>query len=760
MGKKEDVFLKKLLEAFKIESEDHLKAISSGLLELEKMPEAEEQRTVIETVFREAHSLKGAARAVNMPDIEAVCRSLEDIFAVWKRQELELSPELFDTLHHTLDAVGKLLSSPSEMGAGVSELIKQLDLLKSGEGGRETGAEDYTPGQTKDQLLRKDVPLPEEKPAGFKTVRISTDRLVSLLLQTEQMLAVKMAMEQRAADIRDILSHLDIWKKEWMKVYPEVQRVRQLFDRNTRKNDQVFPMFRFTGLFKFLDWNLTHLKSFEEKLTCLSGSAEQDRRSLGGMLDNLLEDMKKSMMLPFSYLMEIFPRLIRDISREQGKKVKFSARGGEVEVDRRVLEEIRDPLIHLVRNCIDHGIEKPDERKLGKKSLQGTVAIAVAQVSSSRIEINISDDGRGIDLAGVGESAVKGGAVLENDINRLTEQEILSLIFKPGLTTSPIITDISGRGLGLAIVQEKVVKLGGSLSIETAPHTGTSFRIILPVTIATFRGVLVMVADRIFIVPVTHVKQAVRIKKCDVKTVENRETISLKGRTLSLVGLDEVLELTRGGNAGESPEFIPVLVLAAGEKCIGFRVDEVLSEQEVLVKSLGRQLSRVRNITGAAILASGSVAPILNVADLMKSAVKVIAAPVRASAAAEEAESEIKSILVVEDSITSRMLLKNILEGAGYSVKTAVDGVDGFTTLREQGFDLVVSDIEMPRMNGFDLTAKIRADRKLNDLPVVMVTAMESRADRERGIDVGASAYIVKSSFDHSNLLDVIRRLI
>ncbi len=476
MGKKEDVFLKKLLDAFKIESEDHLKAISSGLLELEKMPEAEEQRTAIETVYREAHSLKGAARAVNMPDIEAVCRSLEDIFAVWKRQELEPSPELFDTLHHTLDAVGKLLSSPSEMETGVSELIKQLDLLKSGEGGRETGAGDHTPGQTKEKLLRKDVPLPEEKPAGVKTVRIPTDRLVSLLLQTEQMLAVKMAMEQRAADIRDILAHLDIWKKEWMKVYPEVQRGRQLFDRNTRKNDQVFPMFRFTGLFKFLDWNLTHLKSLEEKLTCLSGSAEQDRRSLGGMLENLLEDMKKSMMFPFSYLMEIFPRMVRDISREQGKKVKFSASGGEVEVDRRVLEEIRDPLIHLVRNCIDHGIEKPEERKLGKKPLQGTVAIAVSQVSSSRIEINISDDGRGIDFAGLAKTAVKGGVVSEKEINRLTEREILSLIFKPSLTTSPIITDISGRELGLAIVQEKVDKLGGSLSIETAPHTGHLFQ--------------------------------------------------------------------------------------------------------------------------------------------------------------------------------------------------------------------------------------------------------------------------------------------
>jgi len=263
-----------------------------------------------------------------------------------------------------------------------------------------------------------------------------------------------------------------------------------------------------------------------------------------------------------------------------------------------------------------------------------------------------------------------------------------------------------------------------------------------------------------FVLPSTYVEQAARLKREEIKTVENRETIPWNGQVLALVRLADALELPRRTSADAGGDRVQVVVVGSADRRIAFLVDEVLGEEEVLVKTLGRQLSRVRNVAGATVLGTGKAVPILDVPDLLKSAAKVAAAPMAAAAQEKEAALEKKSVLIAEDSITARTLLKTILESAGYDVSTAVDGVDAFTLLKTERFDLVVSDVDMPRMNGFDLTGKIRADKALAELPVVLVTALESREHRERGVDVGASAYIVKSSFDQSNLLEVIRRLL
>ena len=800
MGKKEDEFLERLMAAFKIEAKEHLQTISSGLLELEKTPQVEKRITIIETIFRETHSLKGAARSVNMTEIEAVCRSLESIFSAWKHRDISLPPDQFDIFYQALDTLNKLLSSPEEERPGIPELLQQLASLEAGKFVKTPDSkalptkdeappqeESYQPSTPRpgrpekkkpERTKEKEKPSPVEtapgthgpapqgylstkdKPASTETVRISATKLDSLLRQIEEMPAVKLTAGQRLFEIRDVLAMLDLWKKEWAKVYPNVQIIRKLLDKEPGKHEQVHTNPQFATLLKFLDWNLSYLKSFEHKLMLLEGSAEKDYRFLSQMVDNLLEDVQKVLMLPFSSLLEIFPKLVRDLSRDQSKEVKLEIKGGEVKVDRRIMEELKGPLIHLVRNCIDHGIGKPEERARKKIPPCGTVTIAISQADSNRIEILISDDGRGIDLAAVKKAAVHCGVISEKEANQLDNQGALLLIFESGVSTSPIITDISGRGLGLAIVREKIEKLGGLISVETTPGTGTSFRLLLPITLSTFRGVLVQTNEQLFVVPTANVERSVRIKKEEIKTVENKETISLDGRTIPLVRLDDVLELPRKKSADNNSEFVFLLVLSKAGKSIAFSVDNILDEQEVLIKSLGHQLTRVRNISGATVLGSGQVVPILNVPDLMKSAVKVTASPLISAAAAKEVVEKKQSILVVEDSITARMLIKNILEMAGYQVKTAVDGVDAFTTLKTEDFDLVVSDIDMPRMNGIDLTSRIRSDKKIAELPVVLVTALESREDRERGIDVGANAYIVKSSFDQSNLLEVVRRLV
>ena len=376
-----------------------------------------------------------------------------------------------------------------------------------------------------------------------------------------------------------------------------------------------------------------------------------------------------------------------------------------------------------------------------------------------KVGIIVSDDGAGIATGTLRSAVKKLGLVHGEKAEELDAQELLNSVFQSGVSTSPIITEISGRGLGLAIVREKVEKFGGTVSLTTVPGAGTTFRIILPLTVATFRGILLRVKDRLFIVPASHVERAVRVKRDNIATVENRETIRLNGRPVSLARLSAVLELAGGHPSQDQSAQVQAIVLRAADNSIAFLVDEVIGEQEVLLKGLGKQLSRVRNVAGATVLGSGRVVPVLNVPDLIKSAVR---SPAATGVGPEEEQRPVqrKRALVVEDSITSRSLLKNILEAAGYAVATAVDGLDAFTQLKSGEFDIVVSDVDMPRMNGFGLTEKIRADKQLASLPVVLVTALQSREDRERGIDAGANAYIVKSSFDQGNLLEIMGRLV
>lgn len=509
---------------------------------------------------------------------------------------------------------------------------------------------------------------------------------------------------------------------------------------------------------ELLDRKTAFIKSLMHQLNAMAKSADLDQRMLGHRVDNLLEDMKKALMLPFSTLTETFPRMVREFAREAGKEINLDIRGGEIEADRRVLEEIKDPLMHLIRNCVDHGIEKPEIRTDQHKPRYGTISITFKPRDGNRVEIEITDDGAGIDIGKVKAAVERLGLLSTEQINKLDRRQALELIYQPGVSTSSIITEISGRGLGLAIVQEKADKLVCNISLDTQPGNESTFRILLPLMFATYRGIVVRVGGQLFVLPAASAEQTVRVNVTEVLTVENRETILMNGTTLSLVRLGDALTLPRRDAA--NPNRLQVVVLAAGRKRIAFVVDEVLYEQEVLVKSLGKQLSRVRNIAGATILGSGKVVPVLNVSDLMKSALSVTSTRPGTLSAQEEQSELRKSVLVVEDSITARSLLKGILESAGYQVVTAIDGIDGLTQLRSGEFDIVVSDVDMPRMNGFELTAKIRNDKKFTELPVVLVTALASREDREHGIDVGANAYIVKNSFEQSNLLEVVQRLI
>ncbi|NQT24048.1 hybrid sensor histidine kinase/response regulator [candidate division KSB1 bacterium] len=792
MVSNEEAFFKELLSMYKIEAEEHLKAISSGLLKLEKTVKVMDQIPIVETIYREAHSLKGASRAVNLIDVETVCQSVETVFSALKHQQIDITPELFDVLHQSVDTVSGLIESPEK--TEISDIMRKLTALektilsssskKTESTSARTGQEAEKIKQTKtiskqmeepdqidtapeseptivasDDSTRSAMPKEFEKALVSDTIRISTSKLDSILLQTEEMLSTKLAVLQQSKDHKELLLEVATLRKGWEKQEVDFRGTAKEFESNGNETDSAMIQSQMLLINSLMLENLIVFKDFEDKLSNLSSLTDNNARSFGGMLDTLLEDMKKLLMLPFSTLLRILPKVVRDLSRDQGKDVELIVKGSTIEIDRRILEELKDPFIHILRNCIDHGIEKPDERLKNKKPKGGTISIAISQLSANQIEIIIVDDGGGIDPDKVREVVAKKGIISKSEADQLDDQEAVMLIFQSEVSTSPIITDLSGRGLGLPIVREKVENLGGSITIQTEVGEGTTFRILLPVTVAKFRGILIQVQDQYFIIPTTNVERVIRFNHEDVQLIENKESILMDGRMLALTRFQDVLELPEKKSIHPDSDSVRALVLSSADKRVAFTCDRVLSEQEVLVKNLGRQLIRVRNIAGATILGDGKVVSILNVPDLVKSAAKVVSVSTR-RAKMEEEKLEKKRILVAEDSITSRTLLKNILESAGYEVQTTVDGMDAISALKSATFDLVVSDIEMPRMNGFDLVTKIRADRSTAELPVVLVTALESREDRERGIDVGANAYIVKRSFDQSNLLDVIKKLI
>lgn len=761
MPANDDELLKRLLATFKVEARDHLQTIGSGLVELEKASEENPRADVLDATFRSAHSLKGAARAVNLMDIESVCQAMESVFADLKRGAIERSTGLFDLLHQAADVLEKLvLASEAPPGSipkpPITEVIHSLERVRMMQG---MPAQSVFPAKAAEPAPPAAALPPVREMTD--TVRVATSRLDAVLLQVEELLSAKLSAGEHAARLKGLQPRITEWKKRWAKLRPDMQLMRHSID--AKKNGNGSPALDpYSAHFvEFLEWNQFFFETLETDLMELTAAANHDDRAVGAMVDNLLDEMKKVVMQPFSTLLDVFPRLVRDLSRNQHKEVDLVIHGGEVEIDRRILEEMKDPCIHLVRNCLDHGIEAPAERVSRGKSPRGTINVSISAKNGSNVELLISDDGAGIDTGKVKAAVVRQGLVSREKAESFGRNEAITAMFESGISTSPMITDISGRGLGLAIVKEKVEKLNGLVSVETEKGKGSTFRIVLPLTLARFRGIIVSVWEHLFVLPTSNVERVARIKKQEIVTVENRETISINGEAMSLARLSDVLELPAPARPQEPAATLPIVVLAANHHRIAFVVDGILNEQEVLVKPLGKQLQRVVNVAGATVLSTGKVAAILSVPDLMRSAVRRSAEATAAPAVPGESGAvERRSVLVAEDSITSRTLLKNILETAGYQVQTAVDGVDAFTKLQSEEFDIVISDVDMPRMNGFGLTAKIRADKRFSGIPVVLVTALDSRQDREHGIDVGANAYIVKSSFDQSNLLEVIRRFI
>jgi two-component system chemotaxis sensor kinase CheA len=725
---KKDELRTRLLATFRGEAEEHLHAITKNLLALEGgMPSGDSDR-VVEDTFREVHTLKGAARSVSLTEVESLCQACESVLSRITRGGVGLSREVLNRLHAAIDGVARLLAE-GPRAVTVGELIGRLEDIASA------------------PVVKAPPPIERPQPAAnasvasalppSDTLRVATAKLDALLLQTEELLFPKLAAGESVREARGLME--------------AVAGCRSALDR-------AVGAAREDGHASEAGAELAAaIRAAEAQARGLLRHLLRDHRTFASMVDGIQSEARRLRMSAASTILGPFPGMIRDLAGQQGKEAEWAVQGADLEVDRKVLESIKEPLIHLVRNAVDHGIELPSERAKAGKPRGGRIAVAFAPLEGGHIEVCVDDDGRGIDPERVKEAAVRSRLMTTEQAEALTDEEALDLAYRSGLSTSPMITEVSGHGLGLAIVKDRVERLGGQVRLQVRMGAGTSVRISVPATIVTFRGLLVTAGGRRFLLPEESVERAIRVAGDDVRPVEGRQTIVWHGQPLSLARLSDLLGLPEREKPPESGSRRPCVIIRSTDGRIALAVDEVLGDREVQVKELRRPLVRVRNVAGAGLLGTGELALILRPADLLRSVRAVVRAPALPTGAEEKAPG---TVLVVDDSITTRTMEKNLLETAGYRVRVAVDGVEAWTALKTEKVDLVLSDIDMPRMDGFELTRRIREDRELTDLPVVLVTALESREDKERGVDVGANAYVVKSSFDQSNLLEIIRRLV
>lgn len=736
-------FQRRLLQTFKREAIDHVNSMFEGLLEIEKKGLEADHTLIIDELFRHAHSLKGSARTVNVVSIEELCQEIESLLQDIKKGRLSLRIDILETLQRACSVLEHLISEP-DSPIPYHELVSKIRSLRennlvhdrprkdqlisdNAEGDLKVATEDSQPQDITDR------PSPNFKGQSSKNqiLKVDTKTLEGLFNQLEDLLSVRSALEENLLFTSKVESCL-------LRVARVLKDLKDMSAKSAEISEDINTL-------------LTQLKTHQNK-------SLKNKHSFEQRTESLLFCLKRLLMMPFSLLFEPFPRMISEIAKSQGKRVDVVLEGSEVEADRRILEELREPLLHILRNSIDHGIETPEERIAASKDPKATIKIVASLQKGNEILLRIIDDGRGIDIAKLKDRLLKKGLIEADALERMTNNELIQYIFKAEVSTADRVTNLSGRGIGLSIAQQKVQSLGGYITVKSEPLQGTAFFIRLPVNLSTVKIIVVRAFDgRLYGLPTKGVLTSMRLRSDSVKTVDGKETITYKGMCVSVISIDELLNNTFPNETDN--QWRNLMLLSEEERVLALWVKEILYEEEVFLKDLGKQLKKVTNISGSALLSSGKLILVLNTFELLRSAIK------RGSISTFHGDEltpirKKKHILLAEDSITARTLFKGILEGAGYNVTAVVDGAEAWNELKTKDYDLLVSDVQMPMMNGFELTSKIRNDKRLFKLPVVLVTGLESRQDKEKGIQVGANAYIVKSSFDQSNLLEVIKRLI
>lgn len=565
-----------------------------------------------------------------------------------------------------------------------------------------------------------------------RVVRVSVKTLDSLTLQVEQLMAGRAQHAHRAEAHRELIgqSHQVLIQME-----------------------RAMAQLKLAGLDSALEpvrAGVELLRGLQKGLLELTQAARRETEQLSLVAQVVRDDLRDLRMVPAAQVLDPLRRTVRELGARLGKDVELRLVGGEVRLDRRILDALKDPLLHLVRNAIDHGLESPEARRAAGKSATGCLEVRVEQ-RGTRIALVVEDDGGGLDPERVRNTAVRRGLLTAEAAARLSEMEAARLVFQPGFSTRDEVTATSGRGVGLDVVQATAVRLQGSVDLAYTAGKGTRFTIDLPLTLAATLGLLVRAGTSVVAVPTDSVLRVLRLKPDDVGTVAGRVVGRLNGQQLPFLSLTESIGMPRLPMALDAGKPQPVMLMSLGNERALFAIDEVVGQQEIVVRSLGRHLQDVRHLAGAAVLDDGRVVPVLNTSELLRSA-----APTLRSASTEVRRPR---ILVCDDALTTRFAMKSLLEIAGYPVVTAADGEEAWGILERTRCQLVVSDWQMPRLDGVGLARRIKAHPTLHRTPIILVTSLDSPEDRAAGLEAGADGYLVKREVERGKLLELVRQL-
>ncbi|HUQ46386.1 MAG TPA: response regulator [Gemmatimonadaceae bacterium] len=741
----------RLFATFLDELDEQLRVLNAELLLLERDPTDADR---LRSIFRVVHTLKGAARAVNVPAVEQACHGLETLLAAVRAELRHFGEEEFVLLFRAADALadaGRRLRGGGDVDDSPIALLA-AELVEEGvvaSGGR-AAAVGVPPAPRSTEATRgldssvADPPTPAAETTGERTegaLRVRSDKLDALFAGMGSLSVTSGRIVGRTGELADLDRAVSEALTQWRR---SARRLR----RGAQHAIDAGAVAAIAEAEQTLD-------RLARQVGRLATAGARDAATLEQGTHDVSERVRQLRMRPFADACEALPRVARDVAAASGKDVQLRLLGGEVEADRTVLDGLREALLQLVRNAVDHGIEQPGVREQRGKAAQGTVVVSAA-LRGDRLIVTVADDGAGIDETRMRDSLARAGRPVGHEPLALADALVAG-----GVSTRTEASTFSGRGVGIDVARAAVARLGGRLDVSWTNGGGTTFVLETPLTVARIRAVLASAGGQVLALPTTHVEYLVRLPHSSIRRVEGREMFSVAAvdspELVPLVSLARLLGPPLVDKPAADPAVV-ILLAVAGER-LGVTVDELRGEQELFVRALPGKRAISAHLSGAAMLSSGGVALLLDAASLIATARGMTGAGL--TIPGDHAGAVRRStVLVVDDSLTTRTLERGVLEAAGYLVKTAVDGADGWRVIDEEGCDLVVADVEMPRMDGLALCEAIRASERHRSLPVILVTALESPEHRARGLAVGADAYIGKSSFDQTNLLDTVAQLL
>ncbi|UVL85070.1 hybrid sensor histidine kinase/response regulator [Pseudomonas sp. B21-028] len=737
-----------LLELFSLEAEAQTQVLSAGLLALERDPT---QADSLESCMRAAHSLKGAARIVGVDAGVSVAHVMEDCLVSAQERRLVLGAEYIDALLQGTDLLTRIATPGNSVGAAdVDGYVALMGRLLD-------PAATPAPVATPPKIEMPAEPAPVEPPepvalaqapskgkrvaeGGERVLRVTAERLNSLLDLSSKSLVETQRL------------------KPWLTTMQRLKRqqsngLRALEELNVHLKDHALSLQAQEALGDARRLLAETQQLLAQKTAELDEFAWQASQRAQVLYDTALA----CRMRPFADVLSGQARMVRDLGRSLGKQVRLEIEGEKTQVDRDVLEKLEAPLTHLLRNAVDHGIETPEQRLLAGKPAEGLIRLRASH-QAGLLVLELADDGAGVDLERVRRSVVERGLSPEQTAASLSEEELLTFLFLPGFSLRDKVTEVSGRGVGLDAVQHMVRQLRGAVVLEQVAGEGSRFHLEVPLTLSVVRSLVVAVGDEAYAFPLAHIERMCDLAPEDIVQVEGRQHFWHEGRHVGLVAASQLLNRPATQDSGQH---LKVVVIREREAIYGVAVERFIGERTLVVLPLDERLGKVQDISAGALLDDGSVVLIVDVEDLLRSVDKLLdTGRLERIARQNQAQAPRKRILVVDDSLTVRELQRKLLQGRGYDVAVAVDGMDGWNALRSEDFDLLITDIDMPRMDGIELVSLLRRDNRLQSLPVMVVSYKDREEDRRRGLDAGADYYLAKASFHDDALLDAVVELI